>query len=110
MNELVLVFEDWRMDIKEGTYYIDDITFLTQDDKKPTFAEIIKKTKKKDDGTASDNSDKSGVTHRIIETDEEEKTAAIEEIQKEKDVKVEMKENESIEITLENIKFKVGRA
>jgi outer membrane protein OmpA-like peptidoglycan-associated protein len=131
MNEFVIVFEDWRMKIKEGKYFVDDIIFLTQDDKTPTFAEISKRSKNQSTDTAVNKEpvkqkeidiDTKPVNETVsntnttvtMETTKKEETVTdvptISDIKEQKDVSVEINENKSIEITLKNIQFKPNSA
>jgi hypothetical protein len=45
MTEFVIVFEDWRMKIKKGRYYIDDIGFIPKDGETVSYGEVLKKSK-----------------------------------------------------------------
>jgi hypothetical protein len=42
MDEMVIVFEDWRLQKKEGKYLIDDIEFIPKKGAKIKYSELIK--------------------------------------------------------------------
>lgn len=93
MNELVFVFEDWRFSTKEGRYFVDDIAFLTQENKTPTFGEISKRSSFRSD------------EDYYAEVMEKAKS-----IQKQESIEIKVNEDKSIGLTLKNIQFEANKA
>jgi hypothetical protein len=41
INEFVIVFEDWRLKVREGRYFIDDISFVPKKGEMISFSELV---------------------------------------------------------------------